>query len=397
MSGLTFQRMRGVALVIFLVQFTNALEYMMVTPLFPLMAERFGQDITQAGYVASSYTLASVISGLVGFFFLDRLHKKRVMIGCLLMIGILTSIIPLMSSFPLLLMIRFITGLLGGILLAAAMALLLDLIPKEVRGKMIALVLSAFPLVSIAGLPLILWLAETWQWQVAFYLLAGICLLSASATFIMIPAVKMPARDLLMPAPKVRFNRQILVGAISPGISNIGTFMLVPLLVPIYQVLLQMPASEIPWLFFIGGIGALVGTKLAGRWNHPHQIFYLLLGSTGILLLSVLYLGLMIPARWFAYGFSFLLMFATYLRFTGITILCANIPKASERGGFTALQMACNHLFASIAFILPAIGFQQREFSLDTFSFVLYWILVSILLLMPCLWGLKRFYSEIAE
>lgn len=397
MPGLTFQRMRWIALVIFLVQFTNALEYMMVTPLFPLMAERFGQDVTQAGYVASSYTLASVISGLVGFFFLDRLHKKRVMIGCLLMIGILTSIIPLMSHFSLLLVTRFITGLFGGILLAAAMALLLDLIPKEVRGKMIALVLSAFPLVSIAGLPLILWLAETWQWQVAFYLLAGICILSASATLIMIPAVKMPARDPLMPAPKLRFNRQILVGAISPGISNIGTFMLVPLLVPIYQVLLQMPAREVPWLFFIGGIGALVGTKLAGRWNHPHQIFYLLLGSTGILLLSVLYLGLMIPARWFAYSFSFLLMFATYLRFTGITILCANIPKASERGGFTALQMACNHLFASIAFILPAIGFQCREFSLDTFSFVLYLILVSILLLMPCLWGLKRFYSEIAE
>lgn len=389
--------MRWIALVVFLVQFTNALEYMMVTPLFPLMAERFGQDVSQAGYVASSYTLASVISGLVGFFFLDRLHKKSVIISSLLMIGLLTSLVPLMSSFPFLLMIRFITGLLGGILLAAVMALLLDLIPKEVRGKMIALVLSAFPLVSITGLPLTLWLAKTWQWQGAFYLLAGICLLSMIAIIVVIPSAKIPAGDSLMPVPKLRLNRQILLGAISPGISNVGTFMLVPLLVPIYQVLLQMPASEIPWLFFIGGIGALVGTKLAGRWNHPHQISYLLLGSTGVLLLSILDLGLMIPARWFAYSFSFLLMFATYLRFTGITILCANIPKATERGGFTALQTAFNHLSASIAFMVAAIGLQQREFSIETFSFVLYLILVSILLLMPCLWELKRCYSEITE
>lgn len=169
-----------------------------------------------------------------------------------------------------------------------------------------------------------------------------------------------------------------------------------PLLVPTYQILLQMPAIEIPWLFCTGGIGALLGIKLAGKWSASHQIFPLLLLSTGILALSIVYLGWMIPARWFAYSFSFILMFATYLRFTGITILCANIPKATERGGFTALQTAFNHLSASIAFIVPAMGLQQREFSIETFSFVLYFV-VSILLLIPCLWGLKRFYSEADE
>lgn len=161
-----------------MVQFTNALEYMMVTPLFPLMADALGQDVSQAGYVASSYTFASVIAGLIGFFFLDRLPKKRMIIVCLIMIGLLTSIIPAIKIFSLLLLIRFVTGLFGGILLATAMALLLDLIPEAMRGKMIALVLTAFPLVSIAGLPFILWLAEVWQWQLAFYLLASICFLS---------------------------------------------------------------------------------------------------------------------------------------------------------------------------------------------------------------------------
>lgn len=66
-----------------MVQFTNALEYMMVTPLFPLMADALGQDVSQAGYVASSYTFASVIAGLIGFFFLDRLPKKRMIIDLL--------------------------------------------------------------------------------------------------------------------------------------------------------------------------------------------------------------------------------------------------------------------------------------------------------------------------
>lgn len=385
-----------IALAIFGVQFTNALEYMMVTPLFPLMSTEFGQDASQAGYVASSYTFASVISGLAGFFFLDRLPKKRVVICCLVMIGLLTTIIPAISTFSLLLMIRFITGLFGGILLAAAMALLLDLVPEEMRGRTIALVLSAFPLVSIVGLPLILWLAEAWQWQVAFYLLSGICLLSVFAILIIIPSFKIPAQRALMPASKLCLNRQIILGAISPGISNLGTFMLVPLLVPIYQLLLQMPGSEIPWLFFVGGIGALLGTKVAGIWNHPHQVFYLLRLSTLILIVNIVYLWLMIPARWFAYSFSFLLMFATYLRFTTITILCADIPKASERGGFNALQSAFNHFFASIAFIIPAIGLGNNTLNLEVFIPLLCCALMGILLLIPCLWGLKQSLKKMA-
>src|SRR5699024_8651430 len=244
----------------FMVQFTNALEYMMVTPLFPLMADALGQDVSQAGYVASSYTFVSVIAGLIGCFFLDRLPKKRVMIVCLIMIGLLTSIIPAIKIFSLLLLIRFVTGLFGGILLATAMALLLDLIPEAMRGKMIALVLTAFPLVSIAGLPFILWLAEVWQWQLAFYLLASICFLYVCFILITIPSLKMPEPNSLNVTVRSKFNinPQMVLGAIAPGISNLGTFMFVPLLVPIYQTLLQMPAIEIPWLFCIGGIGALL-------------------------------------------------------------------------------------------------------------------------------------------
>ncbi len=392
MLELKSHRMIWMTLAIFMVQFTNALEYMMVTPLFPLMAEVLKQDVSHAGYVASSYTLASVIAGLTGFFFLDRLPKKRVIIGCLIMIGLLTSIIPVIKLFSLLLVIRFVTGLFGGILLAAAMALLLDLIPEAMRGKMIALVLTAFPLVSIAGLPFILWLAEIWQWQVAFYLLAGICCLSVCLVLITIPTLAMPETDSLNGAlkSKLSINPRIALGAIAPGISNLATFMLVPLLVPIYHELLQIPATEIPWLFCVGGIGALVGTKLAGRWRSPHHIFSLLLFSTGILFFSIGYLGLMIPTRWFAYSFSFILMFATYLRFTGMTILCANIPNASERGGFNALQTAFNHLSASIAFIIPAIWLRDTILNQADFMWLIYVGLGLVLLLLPCIWGLRR-------
>lgn len=391
MSELKYRQILRIALTIFAVQFINALEYMMVTPLFPFMAEELGQQVSQAGYVASSYTLASVVSGLIGFFFLDRFNKRKILYSCLFIIGALTCLIPSVTSFQWLLFIRFVTGLFGGVVLGVAMALLLDLIPQELRAKMIALVLLAFPVVSIIGLPLILWLAEIGHWHNAFYLLSVCCFGAILMVRFLIPLSDHHDGDLS--APKMHFNVPMVLGAALPGISNLGTFMLIPLLVPIYQILLKMSAVDIPWLFFTGGIGAFMGTKISGKLHHHCSKTRLLLGSSGILLLSMVYLCWMIETRWFAYSFSFLVMFATYLRFTTITIICANIPSPNERSGFNALQSAFTHLSASIAFIVPAVWLRDSVFDQEVFISVLYWVFGFTLLLLPAMWVLK-FYRQ---
>ncbi|UNM96538.1 MFS transporter [Ignatzschineria rhizosphaerae] len=231
MRLLKFNRITVITLIIFGVQFVNALEYMMVTPLFPFMAKGLGQTVNQAGYVASSYTLASVLSGLVGFFLLDRFNKKRILLLSLLMIGFLTSMIPWITHFSLLLSVRFITGMFGGLVLGTAMALLLDAIPQDQRSKVIAFVLTAFPLVSIAGLPLMLWLAEVWHWHSAFYLLAVICLFCAIAIIFGIKDDK-PVQEVELPLrPQIKMSLRLLIAAALPGISNLGTFMFIPLFV----------------------------------------------------------------------------------------------------------------------------------------------------------------------
>lgn len=402
MNLLKFNRITIVTLIIFGVQFINALEYMMVTPIFPLMAEGLGQTVNQAGYVASSYTLASVLTGLVGFFWLDRFNKKRILLLSLVIIGLLTGMIPWITHFGMLLSLRFITGIFGGLVLGAAMAVLLDVIPEDQRAKMIAYVLLAFPLVSIIGLPFMLWVAERWHWHSAFYLLATICLFCTIAVIFGVKSNQI-SQDIELPSrPKIKMNLWLLMGAALPGISNLGTFMLIPLLVPIYEVLLKLPAIEIPWLFFVGGIGALLGTKLAGKFSdqaskQPLSRISLLVIGTILLLLSMIMLIWGLPVRWFAYLFSFLLMLATYLRFTTITIICADIPKVTERGGFNALQAAFNHLFASLAFILPALWLQDGPFTKSLFSPIVYMGIVVILLFLLCFAGLKKVLKEAIE
>lgn len=56
-----------IALVIAFVQFTNALEYMMFSPVFTFMAADFAVPVTFSGYVSGMYTSGAVLSGIIAF------------------------------------------------------------------------------------------------------------------------------------------------------------------------------------------------------------------------------------------------------------------------------------------------------------------------------------------
>ncbi|WP_243465091.1 hypothetical protein [Photorhabdus temperata] len=67
-----------IAMVVALVQFINALEYMMVTPLFVYMCDDFHMPVTMAGVIAGTYVLASVFfwSGVLFSFSIALIKEK---------------------------------------------------------------------------------------------------------------------------------------------------------------------------------------------------------------------------------------------------------------------------------------------------------------------------------
>lgn len=376
-----------IAMIIFCVQFANALEYMMVNPIFPFMAVDLHVAVSNAGYVASIYTGSSVIAGLLSFFFIDRFNKHRILWLCLLFIGALTLVVPLLHSLIQVLWIRFVTGLFGGISLGVAMAVLLDSTSENARGKVIAIVLSAFPMVSIIGLPLMLWITNVFSWHIAFYILGALCIICGGLVYGFIPKIE---SDIEVQAhndsPQKFMNTRILLGAASTGLSNFGSLILIPLLVPIFTDILHLSTQHLPWLFFMGGLGALLGTKFAS-WIHDKFSFKTLtVWSTILLMLSMAYLLLMIEnSLWFAYSFMFGMMFTVYARLILIAIWSANIPKPEQRGGFNSLQSALNNLFSSIAFVIPSMWLSSAIFNQSDLMPILYLAIIVNLIILPCL------------
>lgn len=374
------------AAIIALLQFTHALEYMMIGPLFKYISHDLGLPIGAAGYVTGAYTAASVVSGVISFLFIDRLNKKTTLLINLALLGMITAITPFSSGLGTLLILRILAGLVGGISLGIGLALLLNRTPPEIRGRIIAIVVGAFSAVSLLGLPLSLYLAEHLSWRLPFWLIAGICMLCMPLISYCLP--EDTAETITTPAARsLTLSPPLLLASVANAVANFAPFVMIPILVPVLINLTQVPSAKIPLVFFIGGLSSYAGTylsgKLADRWGALRT------GSVASLLFCITLLLLhlnMINGYWF----MILFMFSTYMRIVSSSVISSYFPDNAHRAGFNQLQTAQTNLAATVAFFLPAVLLGNNDISSDSISNILTLAIISGALLPPYLWALNR-------
>ncbi|EIV2910819.1 MFS transporter [Serratia marcescens] len=341
------RKLTAIALVIAFIQFTNALEYMVFNPIFLYMAADFSVPVSFAGYVSAAYTLAAVISGIGAFFWIGGVEKQRFLMLNVTLLGVTTLLIATTQQFYWLLALRLLAGLLGGTTMGVGIGLLLNAAPAALHGRMLATVIASFSLVSIVGMPGMLYLCEVASWRVALAAIGGLCLLAAVLVALFVP------RDAPQPqaAAPVTLDRRLLLFAAAAGLTQFSPMLLIPVLAPLLTQRLQVVDAHLSWLFFIGGVAGYLATVLAGRWLQRFGAVTLTVGAT-LLLLGSLWLA----ARGGDRGELFMVAFlaAAYARLVAISSLSMRWPDNRQRAAFGVLQTALIHLSATVAFLLSS-------------------------------------------
>ncbi len=341
------RKLTAIALVIAFIQFTNALEYMVFNPIFLYMAADFSVPVSYAGYVSAAYTLAAVISGIGAFFWIGGVEKQRFLMLNVTLLGVTTLLIATTQQFYWLLALRLLAGLLGGTTMGVGIGLLLNAAPAALHGRMLATVIASFSLVSIVGMPGMLYLCEVASWHVALAAIGGLCLLAAVLVALFVP------RDAPQPqaAAPVTLDRRLLLFAAAAGLTQFSPMLLIPVLAPLLTQRLQVVDAHLSWLFFIGGVAGYLATVLAGRWLQRFGAVTLTVGAT-LLLLGSLWL----VARGGDRGELFMVAFlaAAYARLVAISSLSMRWPDNRQRAAFGVLQTALIHLSATVAFLLSS-------------------------------------------
>ncbi len=334
-----------IAMVIAFVQFTNALEYMMFSPVFTFMAADFAVPVTFSGYVSGMYTSGAVLSGIIAFYWIDRCNKKHFLIANMVLLAMATLLTTFTTSFPLLLTLRFFAGLVGGTTMAVGITILINHTPADLRGKMLATVIASFSMVSIVGMPAVLFLCTHYGWHVALWLICTLCWLA------------LPLIVSIIPQDPVTFDTShalpldvdTLLFASGNALVQFSPMLIIPVLAPLMTQLLGASQGLLPWLFFGGGLAGYLSTRMTGALTSRVSALSLATGSTLVFILSLLIPGRLVSS-------------------SAVTI---QFPDNKQRAGFSSLQTSMMYLMTTAAFFLSAFLLSDHRMALQNMDTLL--------------------------
>jgi predicted MFS family arabinose efflux permease len=140
-------------LVLAAVQFTHSMDFMVMLPLGPQCRQELGVSPQQFSLVVGSYGFSAAIAGLLAAWFIDRFDRKTALMGLYAGFTIGTLLCAVAPGYWTLVLARAVAGAFGGMVAAIILVIIGDAFPEIRRGRATGVVMTAFSVASIAGLP----------------------------------------------------------------------------------------------------------------------------------------------------------------------------------------------------------------------------------------------------
>ena len=353
-AGLSGPERRLVGLLAF-VQFVNILDFMMVMPLGPDFSDELGIPTSHLGVIGGSYTASAAISGLISAFFLDRFPRKKALMTVVAGLGIATIAGALSTGLTSLLAARIVAGAFGGPAAALALAIVADSVPVRKRGRALAVVMGAFSLASIAGVPVGLELARLGGWRTPFIAVGALALLAIFGThqFMAEPTVhvKVPTLKWRKLIKHLSHGDTAIALALAASVMFSG-FIVIPNIAAFVQKNLNFPRDQMGMMYFIGGLASLVAMQVAGRVTDRLGSQLTIWIGTAIVLVALIFGFADHQPAFTPVVIATLFMTGTSIRAISFNTLTSRIPTQQERGAFMSLQSTMQHVAsASGAFV----------------------------------------------
>ncbi len=286
------------------IQFVHVLDFVVVMPLGAHLMKALSIGPTSLAAFTSAYNFAAAASGLAGAWWLDRFNRKTALLVTLAGFGVGTLACAFSFSAETLTAARFVTGCFGGIIQALLFAIIGDSFREEYRGFATGIVVSAFSLASIAGVPISLWFAERFDWRSPFLGLAALTALIAVATWRLFPrvpsGVQASSGATLSPLGESRstlqliFDSNSMVGFLLIILLMFSGFTVIPFMSAYLVTNVGLNESDLPLVFLVGGFATLFTSQLAGtlsdRFGKP-TVFAWLAGLSILPILALTHLG----------------------------------------------------------------------------------------------------------
>ncbi len=364
MSDRSFSE-RLLLLLLAAVQFTHVMDFMVMMPLGPQLMRIFTLRPDQFSLLVASYTFSAGVSGFIGALCLDRFGRKRALLFCYggFLLGTLAC--ALAPNYPALLAARIISGAFGGVSGSLVMTIVGDVVPLPRRAGAMGLIMTAFSIASVAGVPAGLWFAVHWSWHAPFIMIVAIGVVVWLTTARLLPPLRwhLAAADAGTPGHRppsplagvreLLTTRNTLV-ALAFGILMVfGHFIIIPFLSPSLVANAGLAESQLAYIYLAGGLASLFTAPWIGRLadrHGKHKLFMIMILGALTPMYLMTHLG-PTPLPWLLLLAAAFFIFAGGRFVPGQAIITATVPTRL-RGSFMSLNSCTRDVAAGAASLL---------------------------------------------
>lgn len=374
------------------VNFTHIMDFMIMMPLGPQLMKLFQITPQQFGFAVSAYSITAGITGFISAFFVDKYDRKQVLLFAYIGFVVGTFSCALAPTYFFLVAARVLAGFFGGMIGAQVLSIVADTFEYHRRASAMGILMTAFSLASVIGVPTGLWLAARFSWHAPFLVVGGLGTIIILLIAFFIPPINKHLQQEQTDAPS-RNPLHVLTDILNTPnqmraltlsiVLMLGHFSIIPFIAPSLVGNVGFSQENIFLIYLVGGLLTIFSAPLVGkladrRGKYPVFVIFALFSIVPVWLIT----NLWPMPLWAVLTIAGLFFITVNGRMIPTQAIVSSVTTPQQRGGFMSINSSMQQLASGLAAnIGGAIVVKTSEGRLDHYNWVGWF---SITLILAC-------------
>ncbi|MEM7179438.1 MAG: MFS transporter [Spirochaetota bacterium] len=383
------------------IQFSHILDFVIIMPLGPQLMRVFSIGPSEFGWIVSSYTFSAGASGFLSAILIDKFDRKHFLNFAYAGFLIGTLLCGFSESYTFLLLARILAGAFAGIVNSCTFAYIGDKIPYERRGKASGVVMSAFSVASVAGVPLGLILSTKYNWRVPFYSLFVLGSIFGFVSLFLLPNstkhLEQGENNKLSPLASlfaIFNNRNHIVAFAFIMCITFSSFSVIPYIATYMVFNTGMAEKALSYVYLIGGGSTLVTARIIGRLSDTYgkaTTFRTVASFSIIPIIAITHLS-KIPLLYILCISTLFFILVSGRMIPAMAMITSSV-SSKNRGSFMSINSSMQQLASGMASTISGLIIHKTTSgSLQNYNYVGYLACIFILISV-CIAGKLRVSS----
>ncbi|MGO7531080.1 MFS transporter [Rhizobium leguminosarum] len=233
--------------------------------LLPNVAETFSVTTPQAGYVISAYALGVVVGAPVIAVLAAKMARRTLLLTLMLIFAagnISSAMAPTFESFTLL---RFVSGLPHGAYFGVAALVAASMVPVHRRARAVGRVMLGLTVATLLGTPLTTFFGQSLDWQVAFFSVGVLGLLTVALIWFYVPKDRVSEEAGFLRELGAFRRPQVWLTLGIAAVGYGGMFAMFSYIASTTTEVAMLPETAVPIMLVLFGVGMNAGNFI-GSW-----------------------------------------------------------------------------------------------------------------------------------